>query len=98
VRKDLGAPVIAAISRHLHNSIEYSLRHRDDALNHAMRFARGLDRSRADTFVGMYVNEWTRDYGQQGRLAVRTLLEHGAERGIIPHPVNVEFAGDPGTA
>ena len=94
VRKDLGAELISLISRHLHDSIEYSLRHREDALDHAMRYARGLDRSRADTFVGMYVNDWTRDYGERGRLAVRTLLDRGVESGIIPHPVRVEFADD----
>jgi 1,4-dihydroxy-6-naphthoate synthase len=98
IRKDLGTPLIGQISRHLHDSIEFSLRHREDALDHAMRFARGLDRSRADTFVGMYVNEWTRDYGPRGRLAVRTLLDRGAESGVIPHAVRVEFADEPGTA
>jgi 1,4-dihydroxy-6-naphthoate synthase len=98
IRKDLGMPLISRISRHLHDSIEFSLRHREDALDHAMRFARGLDRSRADTFVGMYVNEWTRDYGPRGRLAVRTLLDRGAESGVIPHAVRVEFADEPSTA
>ena len=56
-----------------------------------MRFARGLDRSKADTFVGMYVNDWTRDYGERGRTAVRTLLDTGVDAGIITQPVTVEF-------
>jgi 1,4-dihydroxy-6-naphthoate synthase len=56
-----------------------------------MRFARGLDRSKADTFVGMYVNDWTRDYGDRGREAVRTLLDHGVKAGIITNQVSVEF-------
>lgn len=91
VRRDLGEDTIRLISRHLRASIDFGLEHRAGALDHAMRFARGLDRSRADTFVGMYVNEWTRDYGPRGRLAVRTLLERGVAAGIIPHPVTVDF-------
>lgn len=91
VRRDLGEDTIRLISRHLRASIDFALEHRAGALDHAMRFARGLDRSRADTFVGMYVNEWTRDYGPRGRLAVRTLLERGVAAGIIPHPVTVDF-------
>lgn len=91
VRKDLGDPLIALISRHLRASINYALDHRAAALDHAMRFARGLDRSKADTFVGMYVNDWTRDYGDRGREAVRALLNRGVEAGIINRPVTVEF-------
>jgi len=91
VRKDLGAPLITQISRHLRASIDYALDHRAGALDHAMRFARGLDRAKADTFVGMYVNDWTRDYGERGRTAVRTLLDHGVRAGIITQPVTVEF-------
>lgn len=91
VRKDLGPDLIARISRHLRASIDYALSHRSGALDHAMRYARGLDRSKADTFVGMYVNDWTRDYGDRGREAVRTLLDHGVKAGIITKPVSVEF-------
>ena len=91
VRKDLGTELIGRISRHLRASIDYALSHRDGALDHAMRFARGLDRSKADTFVGMYVNDWTREYGDRGREAVRTLLDHGVKAGIITKPVSVEF-------
>lgn len=91
VRKDLGTPLIAKISRHLRASIAHALSHRELALDHAMRFARGLDRAKADTFVGMYVNEWTLDYGQRGRDAVSLLLRRGVEQGIIPHAVQVEF-------
>jgi 1,4-dihydroxy-6-naphthoate synthase len=92
VRKDLGKDMIADISRHLRASIDYALSHRDGALDHAMRYARGLERAKADTFVGMYVNAWTQDYGPRGRLAVRTLLDRGFEQGVIPHSVQVEFA------
>jgi 1,4-dihydroxy-6-naphthoate synthase len=91
VRKDLGSQLVSEISRHLRASIDYALEHREGALDHAMRFARGLDRSKADTFVGMYVNEWTQDYGERGRTAVRTLLDRGVKAGIITKPVTVEF-------
>lgn len=91
IRKDLGDNLVLKISRHLRASIAYALDHRSDALDHAMQYARGLDRSKADTFVGMYVNEWTLDYGVKGRRAVSELLRRGVEAGIIPHPVEVEF-------
>jgi 1,4-dihydroxy-6-naphthoate synthase len=56
-----------------------------------MRFARGLDRSKADAFVGMYVNDWTRDYGPKGRAAVQALLDHGVKAGVITQAVVAEF-------
>ena len=91
VRKDLGGQMMSRISRHLRASIDYALDHRGAALDHSMKYARGLDRAKADTFVGMYVNDWTRDYGDRGRIAVRTLLERGVAAGIITRPVTVEF-------
>ena len=91
VRKDLGVPLIAMISRHLRASIAYALDHRAKALDHAMQFARGLDRDKADTFVGMYVNASTLDYGDRGREAVHLLLARGVAAGVIPRPVTVEF-------
>ena len=91
VRKDLGDDLTRKISRHLRGSIAYGLQHRSAALDHSMQYARGLERDRADTFVGMYVNDWTLDYGERGRLAVRKLLERGVEAGIIDRPVTVEF-------
>jgi 1,4-dihydroxy-6-naphthoate synthase len=94
VRKDLGQPLIGMISRHLRASIAYGLGHRDDALSHAMQYARGLETARADAFVGMYVNDWTLDYGERGRAAVRELLSRGVTAGIIPHAVRVEFAAE----
>jgi len=94
VRKDLGPELTEAIARHLHASIAYSLEHRGEGLAHAMRYARGLDPAKADTFVGMYVNDWTLDYGARGREAVRLFLRRGHEAGIIPHPVDVTFVGD----
>jgi 1,4-dihydroxy-6-naphthoate synthase len=95
VRKDLDSDTIAKISRHLRASIAYSLDHRGDALSHAMQYARGLEAAQADTFVGMYVNAWTLDYGAAGRAAVQRLLERGAAAGIIPGSPRVEFAEDP---
>ena len=94
VRKDLGEDLTKRISRHLRESIAYGLQHRSSALDHAMRYARGLDRGSADTFVGMYVNDWTLDYGERGRAAVRALLERGVSAGIIDRPVTVEFVED----
>ena len=91
VRKDLGAGMQRKISRHLRASIQYALDHREDALNHAMRFARGLDRSKADTFIGMYVNDWTLDYGDRGRQAIRAFLARGVAAGLIPRAVDVQF-------
>ena len=91
VRKDLGDDLTRKISRHLRDSIAYGLQHRVAALDHSMQYARGLARDRADAFVGMYVNDWTLDYGERGRLAVRKLLERGIDAGIIDRPVTVEF-------
>ena len=84
VRRDLGPERIARVSRALSRSIEYGLDHREAALTHAMRYARGLDRPRADRFVGMYVNDWTRSYGPEGRRAVQLLLDRGHAAGLIP--------------
>jgi 1,4-dihydroxy-6-naphthoate synthase len=92
VRKDLGSDLIAQVSRHLRESIAYGLKHRRAALDHAMQYARDLDRAQADKFVGMYVNEWTLDYGDAGRAAVQLFLQRGTEAGLIPHHVTVEFA------
>jgi 1,4-dihydroxy-6-naphthoate synthase len=94
VRKDLGAELTRKISRHLRASIAYGLEHRVGALDHAMQYARGLDRSKADAFVGMYVNDWTLDYGERGRRAVRLFLERGVAAGLVDHAVVVEFVED----
>lgn len=91
IRKDLGDAMTRKISRHLHDSIAYGLDHRTAALDHSMQFARGLDRSKADTFVGMYVNDWTLDYGDRGRQAVRLFLDRGVTAGLIDKSVTVEF-------
>jgi 1,4-dihydroxy-6-naphthoate synthase len=91
VRRDLGDATIRQISRLLKESIRYSLAHRSEALDYALRYARDMDKSLADRFVGMYVNDWTLDYGPRGREAVRRLLAEGHKAGVIPKPVAVEF-------
>ena len=93
VRRDLGPTIVAQVARDLKASIVYALEHRAPALAHASQYNRGIGAERTDTFVGMYVNDWTVDYGDVGRDAVRALLKRGHEAGIIPHPVNVEFVG-----
>jgi 1,4-dihydroxy-6-naphthoate synthase len=93
VRRDLGPVVIQQVSRLIKESIRYALAHREDALRYALKYARDMDMKLADQFVGMYVNDWTLDYGERGRAAVKRLLDEGHRAGIIPNPVNVEFAG-----
>jgi 1,4-dihydroxy-6-naphthoate synthase len=92
IRRDLGPATIAQVSRLLHESIEHALAHRQEALEYAMQFGRGLDRSKADRFVGMYVNDLTLGYGEKGRAALRLLLEEAWASGLIPKQVTIEFA------
>ncbi len=93
VRRDLGPEVIAQIARDLKASIEYALDHRAAALSHAKQFNRGISDERTDTFVGMYVNQWTVDYGPRGREAVQRLLDRGFEAGLLPRKLEVDFVG-----
>ena len=93
VRRDLGPAVVAQVARDLKASIVYALEHRGPALEHAKRFNRGIGDEKTDRFVGMYVNQWTVDYGDRGREAVRELLRRGHAAGIIPHQVEIEFVG-----
>jgi 1,4-dihydroxy-6-naphthoate synthase len=93
VRRNLGRTVIDQIARDLRASIVYALEHRAPALAHARQFNRGIGDERTDTFVGMYVNDWTVDYGARGREAVQTLLDRGHAAGLIPERVAVEFIG-----
>ena len=91
IRRDLGAARIREVSQLLRESINYSLTHRDDALQYAMQFARDMEPELADRFVAMWVNDLTLDYTERGREAVRRLLDEGFKRQIIPHPVQVDF-------
>src|SRR5215210_4197730 len=91
IRRELGWELMKKVSGYLHESIRYSLDHREDALAYAMQFARDMEPALADRFVAMWVNELTLDYTERGREAVRRLLAEGYERGIIPHSVAVDF-------
>ena len=91
VRKDLGKETMQEISRLLKLSIQYGLDNRREALDYALKYARDMDVTLADKFVGMYVNDWTLDYGDRGRAAIRKLLGEAHKAGIIPAPVAVEF-------
>jgi 1,4-dihydroxy-6-naphthoate synthase len=93
VRRDLGADDIREISRLLKESIQYALDHREEALNYALQFARDLDAKTADRFVGMYVNDRTLDYGEEGRRAVQLLFDRAYEAKVIPAPIRAEFVG-----
>lgn len=91
VRRDLGDEVIQDVNRYLRESIRFGLDHREPALEYALQFGRGLDNALADRFVGMYVNDWTLDFGDRGREAVALLLRRGYEAGMIPTLVTPEF-------
>ncbi|HEX2251081.1 MAG TPA: MqnA/MqnD/SBP family protein [Gemmatimonadales bacterium] len=93
VRRDLGPGLINQIARDLRASILYGLEHRAPALAHARQYNRGIGDERTDTFVGMYVNQWTVDYGPRGRQAVQTLLDQAHRARLIPEQVVVDFVG-----
>ena len=93
IRKDMGAETMLEVTALLKESIVYGLENRDPALDYALGYGRGLDRSMADEFVGMYVNDWTVDFGEKGRAAVRLLLKRGFECGVIPELIEPEFVG-----
>jgi 1,4-dihydroxy-6-naphthoate synthase len=91
IRRDLGTVGMREVTDLLRESIRYGLDHREEALRHAEQYGRDLDHERTDKFVGMYVNDWTLDFGPRGREAVTTLLHRAHQAGIIPHPVVPEF-------
>jgi 1,4-dihydroxy-6-naphthoate synthase len=93
VRRDLGPGLINQIARDLRASILYGLEHRAPALAHARQYNRGIGDERTDTFVGMYVNQWTVDYGPRGRQAVQTLLDQAHRARLVPEQVVVDFVG-----
>ena len=92
VRRDLGSDVAHGVSAILRESIDAALANRGEALEYALGFGRGMDRTRGDRFIGMYVNELTQDYGDEGRLAVQELLARAERVGAYDCPVRVEFA------
>jgi 1,4-dihydroxy-6-naphthoate synthase len=93
IRRDLDPALARRLCRLLTESIEYALAHRGEALRYAARYARGLedDPARSDRFVSMYVNDWTRDYGAEGRRAVQLLLDRGFAAGLLPRRVEARF-------
>ena len=93
IRRNLGEKTMAEVTAILKNSIQFSLDHRDQAVRHALQYARDMNEKLADEFVGMYVNHWTLDYGPRGRAAVNALLDEGARAGLIPPCTPVEFIG-----
>ncbi len=91
VRRSLGKELLPQVSKALKDSIQYGLDHREQALEYAMQFARDLDRSLANRFVSMYVNERTVDYGEEGRKAIKLLLDEGYKAKVIPIKAKVDF-------
>jgi 1,4-dihydroxy-6-naphthoate synthase len=93
IRRSLGAETLLTTTNALRDSIQHALNHREEALAYAMQFARDLDPSLANRFVGMYVNERTLNYGPDGKEAIHKLLEMGYDRGIIPIRAKLDFVG-----
>lgn len=91
IRRDLGPTVCQEVTDILRKSIQYSLDHRAEAVEYALQYGRDLDRKLADQFVGMYVNDWTLDYGPRGREAISRLLKEGAEAGLVPPIGAIDF-------
>jgi 1,4-dihydroxy-6-naphthoate synthase len=91
IKRDLGEELMRKVSKHLLQSIKYSMDNREDALAYAMQFARDMPTELADRFVAMWVNDLTLDYGTRGREGVKRLLQEGFDKGIIPHQVEVNF-------
>jgi 1,4-dihydroxy-6-naphthoate synthase len=91
IRKDLGMETIREVQRLLKASIQYGLAHRTEALDYALQYGRDLDTAQADKFVGMYVNDWTLDFGPRGRQAVAEFLAQGHAAGVLPELVVPEF-------
>jgi len=91
IRRDLGPKAMRDVTDLLRQSIQYGLSHRDEALAHAQQYGRDLDHQRTDKFVGMYVNDWTLDFGEKGRHAVAVLLDRAHRAGLVPEPVELEF-------
>ncbi|HZL36461.1 MAG TPA: MqnA/MqnD/SBP family protein [Tepidisphaeraceae bacterium] len=91
IRKDLGRKAMQEVTDIIKHSIRFSLDHRREAVDYALQFGRDLDRKLADQFVGMYVNDWTLDYGPKGRAAITRLLAEGAKAGLVPDAGEIEY-------
>ena len=93
VRKDIPSAVRKDLSEIIRESIDYGLAHREEAVRHSLPYARDMDANLAGKFIGMYVNEFTRDYGEVGRDAIRRFLAEARAKGFVDIPVEVEFVG-----
>lgn len=91
LRKDIAPPMRSDLSAILRESIDFGLAHRAEAVRHSMPYARDMDTALAGEFIGMYVNDYTRDYGERGRRAIREFLRAGVEGGFVPRAVELEF-------
>jgi 1,4-dihydroxy-6-naphthoate synthase len=91
IRRSLGPDMVLQVSRIIRESVAYALEHREPAVEYALQFARDMDPDLADKFIGMYVNRWTLDYGEEGRRAVRELYQRGIAAGLIPPSFQVDF-------
>lgn len=91
IRKDLGTIVMKEISEILRESIKYSLTHRDEAVEYALKYARGMTKDKADKFIGMYVNDLTVDYGERGKKAIELFLKEAYEKKLIPVLPEITF-------
>jgi 5,8-dihydroxy-2-naphthoate synthase len=94
IRRSLGQEMGLKVAQVIRESVSYALEHREPALNYAMQFARDMDPALAEKFIGMYVNRWTLDYGEEGQRAVRELLARGASAGLVPKSFQVEFLSE----
>ncbi|HEV2298417.1 MAG TPA: MqnA/MqnD/SBP family protein [Candidatus Acidoferrales bacterium] len=91
IRRSLGPALGQQVARAIRESISYALEHREEALNYALQFARDMDPALADKFVGMYVNRWTLNFGDEGRKAVHELLARAKSAGLLPRTARVDF-------
>ena len=91
IRKDLGEKVMKEVSEILKESIKYSLTHREEAVNYALKYARDMTREKADKFIGMYVNDLTVDYGERGKKAIKLFLEEARQMNLIPEIPEIKF-------
>jgi len=91
VRKDIPPPVRRDLSEIIRESIDYGLTHREEAVAYSLAYARDMNSQLASKFIGMYVNEFTRDYGETGRAAIRKFLSDARDMGYLDVPIEVEF-------
>lgn len=91
IRKDIPPALRKELSDILETSVRYGLEHRADGVAHSMPLARDMDTTLADKFIGMYVNDYTLDYGDSGRRAIELFLKRASDAGLIPAPVALEF-------